>query len=144
MLSITLTAVHQQSTIPTVTIYVSAGGSDSNGDGTTSATAYASIDRAAQDMTDAAMVYIVYIDGQLSDAQQLPSSITAAAVTLTGANGLNAAGEPQDAIDRALTSASDSGTALSIEADVPVTITNLKIAGGFTNGAKGGGGIRHG
>lgn len=47
MLSITLTAVHQQSTIPTVTIYVSAGGSDSNGDGTTSATAYASIDRAA-------------------------------------------------------------------------------------------------
>jgi|GEM_PF-5385275 len=139
MLSITLTAVHQQSTIPTVTIYVSAGGSDSNGDGTTSATAYASIDRAAQDMTDAAMAYIVYIDGQLSDAQQLPSSITAAAVTLTGANGLNAAGEPQDAIDRALTSASDSGTALSIEADVPVTITNLKTAGGFTNGAKGGG-----
>ena len=66
----------------------------------------------------------------------------AKSILLTGYNNelvpLGEQPNPQDKINRGLTSSSATGSALLIETAVPVTITNLKITGGDTDNTSGG------
>lgn len=74
----------------------------------------------------------IKIDGDLKlNKATLPETITtdhAKSIELTGKNGLSSENVPNDKINQN----KQSGTALSIKTEVPVTITNLGITGGRT------------
>lgn len=122
-------------------LYVSASGNDETGRGTETLS-YKTISKAASqcwggatDMsTNGRTINIV---GTVSGAaQEIPSTVTtskATAITLKGTT-------TSAAIDRGLSSgsASDTGSALTVNTAVPVTIQSLAIKGGNTTGNGGG------
>ena len=115
-------------------------GSDLTGDGTKGAP-YATIAKAIELLTDMNTDYTIYIDGTISGAQTIPDTLkkdgngtyNAQSLTIEGVNGLDSSTqEPNDVLD-----GNENGTTLTINSNVPVTITKLKIING--TGEHGGG-----
>ena len=137
--------------------YVSSTGDDTNGDGTQQ-NPYATLGAAVTKiyaLNDPTVDYTIIIDGtvtgdaggayaqsKIEDDASIGQAIPAKSITLSGAHSLDAAGNPQDAMDRGLLGAANgnsSGTVLVVNTAVPVTITNLKITGGYNSNDNGGG-----
>ena len=80
--------------------------------------------------------YRIFVSGSIKGKQEIPSSITGKAQSLTieGLNGLDENLEPNDVLD-----GNKNGTTLTINSSVPVTIKNLKITGGKNASGNGGG-----
>ncbi len=126
--------------------YCGVAGNDTNGDGT-KAKPYATIAKAIELLTDKDTDYTIYIDGTISGVQTIPDTLKsdetgtykAKSLTIEGVNGLDdTSGEPIDILDG--NGLSDS--TLTVESNVPVTITNLKIINGTGKSPfKRGGGI---
>ena len=125
----------------TIYIYVCASGSDTEGDGTEEkpiktigGACGVIIGRGQQDSK-----WGIKISGTIPKAV-IPETITtqnAKSITLAGANGLDANGIPVDKIDNG----AQSGTVLTVNSSVPITITNLKLTGGYTGSGNNAGGI---
>ena len=122
-----------------------ADGSDVTGEGTR-AKPYATIAKAIELLTDKDTDYTIYIDGTISGVQTIPDTLksdgtgtyNAKSLTIDGVNGLDQNNKPIDILDG--NKASDS--TLTVESNVPVTITNLKIINGTGKSTfKRGGGI---
>ena len=121
-------------------IYVSASGDDDTGDGS-DANPVKSINGATTSIESFGTPdteWVIYIDGTLSvdTSQTIPATVTAdyaKSILITGKNGPDGSGEPQDALDRgitATTNGSTNGNVLIINTEVPVTITSLKLMRG--------------
>lgn len=116
-------------------IYVSSSGTAS-GTGTSS-NPYNSISTAVDQCWTTGKDFTIYVSGNLSGQQTIPAANStnktglAKSITLSGKNGSSS-----DGINRNLTSASATGTALVINTSYPVTLTKLKIQKGYssTNG----------
>ena len=155
-------------------IYVSGTGDDTTGDGT-QANPFESVDKACEYIIEHPFPtadWIIYIMGDVTGPHNstkkagersyapndygrsnIPETLTsehAKSILLIGANEvLDANDNPQDMIDRGLSlsnvSSTETGTALAIFTEVPVTIKNLKITNGSNSltpsstGIKGGG-----
>ncbi len=116
-----------------ITIYVSASGDDDTGTGEETAP-FKSIAQAVSTMNQEA-IYTLMIDGTLGGAQQTIENVDSSVIEiiLTGKNGSDDSGEPQDALDRGIeasTNGSTDGNVLIVDTEVPVTITNLKLMRG--------------
>lgn len=120
-----------------------ANGSDDEGTGLKSAP-FATIAKAIELLTDKDTDYTIYIDGTVTGAQTIPSTLendgngtyNARSVVICGATG-----NTTDILNGGFTQTSN-GTTLKIFTDVPVTIKNLKITGGYAaQSSFGGGGI---
>ena len=115
---------------PTTNIFI--GGDNANDDNTglTVNSPLATIAAAASKMNDVNNTnYTIYVNGTLTGMQSLGGNLNgkAAKITLCGLNG-----NSTDILD-----GNNSGTVLTINTTVPVTIKNLKISGG--NATNGGG-----
>lgn len=118
-----------------------AGSDESTADGSKTAP-FATIEKACEGMNNTGINYIIKIDGEVIGAQQIPSTLKkvssgtykAKSVTLSGATG-----NTTDSLKGGFTSSSN-GTTLKILTDVPVTIKNLKITGGYAAQTSAGGG----
>lgn len=93
--------------------------------------------------------FTICIDGELTGAQSIPATLkkdgsgtnNAKSLLLCGANGLDENGVPKDSLNGGFKNNSN-GTTLKILSNVPVTINNLKITGGYAaQSSAGGGGI---
>ncbi|MCR5725084.1 MAG: hypothetical protein K6G80_08375 [Treponema sp.] len=107
-------------------LYVSASGKASN-TGMTSSKPLASISDAISEMTDG-HEYIINVSGTLTGAQELGSGLTtasASAVTIQGTSE-----NAMDGLSGGFSS-DDEGRTLTIQTEVPVTIRNLTISGGY-------------
>ena len=121
------------------TFYVKPGGDDTNNDGLTPNTAFASLQKAVESMNDDDAAYTIKVVGALPGNQKLgkmqgeigvtgsdyykPVSVAASSIVLTG-NG--------DSDE--LSGGGSDAAALTINTDKPVTITNLTITGGAQGG----------
>ena len=140
-------------------VYVSGTGDDTTGDGT-EANPFESIDKACEEIIatgDSEMAWTIYIIGDVTGPHSshkkagdrsstsndygrsvIPNTLTlshAKSLLLIGYNGLDENEIPKDKINRGLADTSsnyDTGTALGIATEVPVTIKNLLIIGGRT------------
>ena len=140
-------------------LYVSGTGDDPTGDGTEN-NPFESIDKACETIIatgDPEMEWVIYIMGDVTGPHSstkkagerssaandygrsvLPETLTlshAKSILLMGFNELDENDIPKDKINRGLASTStnyDTGTALGISTEVPVTIKNLLITGGRT------------
>lgn len=122
-----------------------ADGSDETGNGTKSKP-FATINKAVTVMDDNTADYTIYIDGTVTGTQTIPDTLkrdgtgtnNAQSLTIEGVNDLDENLEPKDILD-----GNENGTTLTINSNVPVTITNLKITkgNGTGNSSKYGGGI---
>ena len=127
-------------------IYVSEDGADptdtANSDGRgTAGRPFASISAALELVNDAEKAYTIFIDGELTGAQELGSSLDekAKSITLSGKNG-----SETDILNGGFKTSSSCGTTLTISTTVPVTIQKLTITGGNAtedDGVENGGGI---
>ena len=124
-------------------IYVSSRKEDSKETGTR-AEPYKSVARAMNALLDKDTDYTILVDGELMGAQEIPASLKkdgtgaykAKSLTISGATG-----NTTDSLKGGFTSSSN-GTTLKILTDVPVTIKNLKITGGYAaQSSSGGGGL---
>lgn len=73
----------------------------------------------------------IKVKGTLKGTQVIPSEFTTTnckSLTIIGANGLDAQGNPQDVLT--LADDAESGSVLTINSQVPVTLKNIKITGG--------------
>lgn len=131
-------------------IYVSAGGDDTNGDGSkenpfgsiTGAANFigSQVDYQAQNLQDSDTDYIIKVDGMLSGQQSLSwwehdplTSVDAKSITIVGANGLGANGIPRDGFTGIGEDDTDK-CSLEIHANnINVTLKNIKITG-YKNG----------
>lgn len=121
-------------------IYVSASGDDDTGDGSDAnpVKSVNGVSTIIESFGTPDTEWVIYIDGTLSvdTSQTIPATVTAdyaKSILITGKNGPDGSGEPQDALDRgitATTNGSTNGNALIINTEVPVTITNLKLMRG--------------
>lgn len=121
-------------------IYVSASGDDDTGDGS-DANPVKSVNGVStfiESFGTPDTEWVIYIDGTLTvdTSQIIPATVTAdyaKSILITGKNGPDGSGEPQDALDRgitATTNGSTNGNVLIINTEVPVTLTNLKLMRG--------------
>ena len=108
------------------TIYVAESGNNETGKGTKSKP-FATIEKASELVKSGDVDYTIYIVGTVKGNQVLPSSISAKSLTIEGKNDLIDNSEPKAVLD-----GNKSGTTLTIKsnAEIPVTIKNLKITGG--------------
>ena len=90
--------------------------------------------------------WTVYVSGEITGVQQIiPDTLTAEkakSILVTGATGLDEYGVPRDVFDMGKAGSANgvsNGTVLIINTAVPVTITNLKITGGYGSGEIAGG-----
>ena len=122
-------------------IYVSSRKEDSKETGTR-AEPYKSVARAMNALLDKDTDYTILVDGELTGAQEIPDTLKkdgtgaykAKSLTISGATG-----NTTDSLKGGFTSSSN-GTTLKILTDVPVTIKNLKITGGYAAQTSAGGG----
>ncbi len=117
------------------TLYSCTGyGDDTNGLGTKSKPC-ATVKTAVSKCWDGSKTdgYTIYIDGKVTGAQEIPSSLTTSTASAIKLKGTNA-----NATLDAEGSASQKRTTLTIGSSVPVTVETLKITGGYNNN---GGGI---
>ena len=146
------------------TIYVSSDGNDTSyeiegEDGTVTEAAadgsedmpFLTLARACEEIIAGGSEYTdwtIYICGELltSATVEIPADITlykAHSILLTGISGVDEeTGEPQAVINRGVAGSANglsNGTVLVINTAVPVTITNLKITGGYGSSSNAGG-----
>ncbi len=133
-----------------IDIYVSATGNDDEGDGLTLYTAFKTINRACEEIIAVGQSeehYKILVSGNCTPTEPtiIPDSLTtehAKTIVIAGANGVDADGIPQDVLDRGKAdsvNAVTDGDVLRVNTSVPLTITNLKITGGYGGGTKAGG-----
>lgn len=133
-----------------IDIYVSATGDDINGDGITMDTAFKTINRACEEIIavgHAEENYKILVSGNcnLDSTATIPVELTsehAKSILIDGATGTDADGVPQDVLNRGKATSANAvsnGTVLIINTAVPLTITNLKITGGYGGGQTAGG-----
>lgn len=100
-------------------------------------------------LRDASKDYTIYIKGELTGRQTIPENLKktgsggvynyAKSLTLCGARGLDDAGVPRDSINANFSAATNNGCALFVKTtEVPITIENLKITGGYSRNFGGG------
>lgn len=121
-------------------IYVSASGDDDTGDGSDAnpVKSVNGVSTIIESFGTPDTEWVIYIDGILAvdTSQTIPATVTAdyaKSILITGKNGPDGSGEPQDALDRgitATTNGSTNGNVLIINTEVPVTITSLKLMRG--------------
>ena len=129
-------------------LYLSSDGNDDN-DGKTPETALKTFDQACFKMIEYGNQNVnwkIYVSGTIKNGTKdsaeygqckITSDVTknnAHSILLTGLSEPGADGTPSDMIDRGLTpvnGAPETGSALRIETEVPVTVTNLEITRGF-------------
>ena len=132
------------------TLYLAANGDDNQNDGLTEETPFVTLAKACQTIIqngNSNLDWIIKIKGELDpeSESEILSEITseyAKSIILTGASGLDEQGIPQDALKRNKAGSSNSvsnGTVLKVSTSVPVTITDLKITGGYGFGQSAGG-----
>lgn len=134
-------------------IYVSKNGhnvtTDENKTAGTKSDPFDTIEHACSLLTDKDTDFTICIDGEVTGAQSIPNTLTtgtggtykAKSLLLCGANGLDENGVPKDSLNGGFNKDSN-GTTLKILSDVPLTIKNLKITGGYASkDAVGGGGL---
>lgn len=121
--------------------YVTSGENKTTG---TKSDPFDTIEHACSLLTDKDTDYTIYIDGEVTGAQIIPSTLKkdgtgtykAKSVTISGATG-----NTTDCLKGGFNKDSN-GTTLKILSDVPLTIKNLKITGGYASkDAVGGGGL---
>ena len=139
-------------------LYVKATGNDSTGDGTelNPFKTLAGACDAIEEKGGADYAWTIYVTGEITGVplkttesfgpSVIPDTITsenAKSILITGTTTLGQDAIPADTINRGNSRTSGeydgNGTALSIKTAVPVTITNLKITGGYEYGQFGGG-----
>ena len=113
--------VHQN----TSTLYVGASGSTGN-DGLSVSTALPTLEAAVRKMTDASVDYTIILNGEITGCQQICNweGTYANSITVKGKTGSS-----YDIINANLADDAE-GSALSIETNVPVTLSGITIKGG--------------
>lgn len=140
----------QEPEIIYIDIYVSASGNDTTGDGLTLDTAFKTINRACDYIVDNGTSddnWKILVSGNCNPTEPtiIPEELTtdhAKSILIDGATGVDGDGIPQDVLDRGKAGSVNGvtdGDVLRINSTVPVTITNLKITGGYGGGTKAGG-----
>lgn len=121
-------------------------GSASNDTGTGSPFApYETINKAINyivEKNQASANYTILVTGEIEGAQLFNTNLNGKAnsITLEGVRGLNNTGIPQDSLNGGFDS-SNNGTTVTVKTNVPVTIKNLLITGGYGDDDCDGGGI---
>lgn len=110
--------------------YVASSGADDSDTPGTESSPFKTLEYAVSRLSDGADETI-RVNGTLKGTQVIPDGFTTTnckSLTIIGANGLDAQGNPKDV----LTLADDavSGSVLTINTQVPVTLKNIKITGG--------------
>ncbi len=127
--------------LSTNSFYVSATGLDSN-DGKRNSP-LASFEGAVAKMNDPQADYTIYVDGTLTQYQNLYGALSpsvAQSVTIMGANGIDPeTNAPKDSIKLSGSGAS----VLLVETNVPLTLSNIVLTGGNSNNNGGGILINH-
>ena len=113
--------VHQN----TSTLYVSASGSTDN-DGLSASKSLPTLEAAVKKMTDASVDYTIILNGEITGCQEIANweGTSANSITVKGKTG-----STTDIINANLGDDGE-GSALSIETDVPVTLSGITIKGG--------------
>lgn len=106
----------------------------------TMARPYSSISEAVNACWDADRDFTIHLSGIIEgSAQSIPAADTTAGTALAKSITLEGVqGNSKDVINRKLETATDSGTALTINTATPVTIKKIKITGGYNNASGGG------
>lgn len=109
----------------TSTLYVSASGSTDN-DGLSVSTSLPTLEAAVMKMTDASVDYTIILNGEITGCQQICNweGTYANTITVKGKTGSST-----DIINANL-AYNEEGSALSIETDVPVTLSGITVKGG--------------
>lgn len=107
----------------------------------TMARPYSSISEAVNACWAADRDFTIHLSGIIEgSAQSIPAADTTAGTALAKSITLEGVqGNTKDIINRKLLTATDSGTALTINTATPVTIKKIKITGGYNKNASGGG-----
>lgn len=116
----------------TSTFYVSASGLDSN-DGLTASKALPSITSAVSKMSDATVDYTIILSGEILGTQviadQENNPILANSITIKGKSNTSTTSVPTDVLNANL-GEDESGTALTVNTKVPVTLYDIAVKGG--------------
>ena len=114
------------------TFYVSASGLDSN-DGLTASKALPSITSAVSKMSDASVDYTIYLSGEIFGKQVIADSegspVLANSITITGKSSTSRTIVPKDILNANL-GESETGSALTVDTKVPVTLYDIAVKGG--------------
>jgi len=114
------------------TFYVSASGLDSN-DGLTASKALPSITSAVSKMNDATVDYTIYLSGEIFGKQVIADSegspILANSITIKGNSKTARTSVPKDILNANL-GESETGSALTVDTKVPVTLYDIAVKGG--------------
>ena len=108
------------------TFYVAPNGDNDSNDGLSGNTPFATIDKAISMMTESNKNYLFVICGEVQGGQTIQNLPEGSTLTIMGKNG--------NATD--ILNGDESGTVLTINTAVPITIKNLKITGGYGSGIK--------
>lgn len=79
-------------------------------------------------LTDSTRDYTILVRGNITGNLEISGTPAAKSITIRGANGLDASGEPQDSLD-----GNQAGTVLKISTQVPVILQNIEIKNGKTS-----------
>lgn len=108
-------------------IYVDTTASSSEGSGT-SINPCKTFSAALAKLTDSTRDYTILVRGNITSNLEISGTPAAKSITIRGANGLDASGEPQDSLD-----GNQAGTVLKISTQVPVILQNIEIKNGKTD-----------
>lgn len=108
-------------------IYVDTTASSSEENGT-SINPCKTFSAALAKLTDSTRDYTILVRGSITGNLEISGTPAAKSITIRGANGLDASGEPQDSLD-----GNQTGTVLKISTQVPVILQNIEIKNGKTD-----------
>ena len=104
---------------------------------------YKSISDAVAQMNDSTKDYIISISGEITGTQTIPETVQANSITIKGASSSATTSVPGNGINANLEDGVE-GTALTINTNIPVTLSNIFVKGGHgteKDGAIIGGGL---
>ena len=110
------------------TLYVSANGLDSN-NGTSSNTSLPSITAAVAKMDDDAVDYTIILTGEILGTQEISGTVKANSITIKGNSKTARTAVPTDIINANL-GETETGSTLTIDTTVPVTLYDITVKGG--------------
>lgn len=108
-------------------IYVDTTASSSEENGT-SINPCKTFSAALAKLTDSTRDYTILVRGNITGNLEISGTPAAKSITIRGANGLDASGEPQDSLD-----GNQTGTVLKISTQVPVILQNIEVKNGKTS-----------